>query len=90
MQIINAKIGFDRAASCADAEIHRKREIFRLTSPLPALAKRQEFEQAVIENQFVVVMGQTGSGKSTQLTQYLADMPQFSKQMVTLETFLPH
>lgn len=82
MQKNNALFGFERALSCIDVEVRQKRELFRLTSPLPALAKRQDFEKAVIENQFVVVMGQTGSGKSTQLTQYLADMPQFANQIV--------
>lgn len=82
MQKNNAQFGFDRASTCHDMKMRQKRELFRLTSLLPALAKRQDFEKAVIENQFVVVMGQTGSGKSTQLTQYLADMPQFANQMV--------
>jgi HrpA-like RNA helicase len=83
MQISGAQFGFNRASLCADSEIRRKREIFRFTAPLPALSKRQDFENAVNDNQFVVVMGQTGSGKSTQLTQYLADMPQFEKQFVS-------
>jgi ATP-dependent RNA helicase DHX8/PRP22 len=82
MQKSGAVFGFNRASLCADSEIRKKREIFRLTEPLPALSKRQDFENAVNENQFIVVMGQTGSGKSTQLTQYLADMPQFEKQFV--------
>ena len=87
MQKNNAKLGFDRASSFADAEIRKQRELFRLISPLPALAKRQDFEQAIIDNQFVVVMGQTGSGKSTQLTQYLADMPQFENKTVSSNAF---
>ncbi len=74
-----AEFGFERAGLCADPDIRRWREIFRLSSKLPALAKREEFEILIENNQFVVVMGQTGSGKSTQLAQYLADMPQFEK-----------
>jgi HrpA-like RNA helicase len=35
---------------------------------------RREFEKAVHAGQFIVVKGETGSGKSTQLPQYLADM----------------
>ena len=51
---------------------------------LPALAKRVEFEEAINSpQQFLVVMGQTGSGKSTQLVQYLADMPAFTGQSVS-------
>eukprot|EP00667_Euglena_gracilis_P000133 EG_transcript_133 len=55
-----------------------QREVFRFTALLPALAKRLDFQTAVLENPFVVVKGETGSGKSTQLPQYLADMPQLS------------
>eukprot|EP00667_Euglena_gracilis_P006328 EG_transcript_6380 len=51
-----------------------KREVFRFTKLLPALAKRVEFQRAVLGSPFVVVKGETGSGKSTQLPQYLADM----------------
>ncbi len=50
------------------------REIYRLQNALPALAMRREFETAVHAGQFIVVKGETGSGKSTQLPQYLADM----------------
>lgn len=79
---LNAQFGFDRASLFADSEIRKQRELFRLNAALPALMKRKDFETAVCENQFVVVMGNTGSGKSTQLTQYLADMPQFENKMV--------
>ncbi len=50
------------------------REVYRLQNALPALAMRREFEKAVHAGQFIVVKGETGSGKSTQLPQYLADM----------------
>lgn len=50
------------------------REVYRLESALPALAVRPEFEKAVRAGQFIVVKGEIGSGKSTQLPQYLADM----------------
>lgn len=62
--------------------MRKRREIFRFKSRLPALAKRREFEQAISEEKYVVVMGQTGSGKSTQLVQYVADMHQFQNQIV--------
>ena len=48
--------------------------MYRLEGALPALAVRPEFEAAVNAGQFTVVKGETGSGKSTQLPQYLADM----------------
>lgn len=52
-----------------------KRELFRIEkNRLPALALRGKFEQLVQESQAVIVRGQTGSGKSTQLTQYMAEL----------------
>ena len=33
----------------------------------------RSFLQAVVENQMLVVIGETGSGKTTQITQYLAE-----------------
>lgn len=83
MQTTTFQICFERASAFVDSDIRKKRELFRLASPLPALSKRQDFETSVNDNQFVVVMGQTGSGKSTQLTQYLADMPQFQQRLVS-------
>lgn len=38
---------------------------------LPISTKRDELLQVIKENQVVVVIGETGSGKTTQLTQYL-------------------
>ncbi|KAK3294462.1 ATP-dependent RNA helicase DHX8 [Chaetomium fimeti] len=40
---------------------------------LPVYAFRQQLIQAVRENQIMIVVGETGSGKTTQLTQYLAE-----------------
>jgi HrpA-like RNA helicase len=49
------------------------REAFRLHTALPAYGKRSEFLRALDRSQVVIVRGATGSGKSTQLAQYLAD-----------------
>lgn len=49
--------------------IHR--EVFRLKEALPALSRRQEIEAHLRDSQFIVVKGETGSGKSTQLPQYI-------------------
>ena len=54
-----------------------KRELYRLRSLLPALAERRNIEKALSSHQFLVVKGSTGSGKSTQLPQYIADAPAF-------------
>jgi ATP-dependent RNA helicase DHX8/PRP22 len=40
---------------------------------LPVFAFRSQLIKAVHENQVLVVVGETGSGKTTQLTQYLAE-----------------
>ncbi|KAM7535027.1 hypothetical protein Aperf_G00000098542 [Anoplocephala perfoliata] len=40
---------------------------------LPTFAKKQEFLSLVDDNQVVVVSGETGSGKTTQLPQYLLE-----------------
>jgi ATP-dependent RNA helicase DHX8/PRP22 len=40
---------------------------------LPVYAFRKQLIQAVRENQIMIVVGETGSGKTTQLTQYLAE-----------------
>lgn len=50
------------------------REMYRLKLALPALALRPKIEEAVNQNQFVVIQGATGSGKSTQLPQYISEM----------------
>ncbi|KJZ77786.1 Pre-mRNA-splicing factor ATP-dependent RNA helicase prp22 [Hirsutella minnesotensis 3608] len=40
---------------------------------LPVFAFRNQLIEAVKENQILIVVGETGSGKTTQLTQYLAE-----------------
>lgn len=41
---------------------------------LPVYAMRDELIQAVRDNQFLVIVGETGSGKTTQITQYLNEV----------------
>jgi pre-mRNA-splicing factor ATP-dependent RNA helicase DHX38/PRP16 len=40
---------------------------------LPVFAVRQKLLQVIRENSVVIVVGETGSGKTTQLTQYLVE-----------------
>ncbi|XP_061196392.1 uncharacterized protein LOC133204662 [Saccostrea echinata] len=46
-------------------------EYSRLEQALPIYAKRSEIVNSVLKNQVCILLGETGSGKSTQLTQYL-------------------
>ncbi|KAI5952491.1 hypothetical protein KGF54_003358 [Candida jiufengensis] len=52
------------------AQIEQK-EIENVRSSLPVFQYKQEFLKLVKENQFLIVVGETGSGKTTQLPQYL-------------------
>eukprot|EP00794_Sanderia_malayensis_P008277 gene8277-9161_t len=49
------------------------KEFTRIINPLPIYAKRSAIIEIVDNNQFVVLKGETGSGKSTQLAQYLME-----------------
>lgn len=46
-------------------------EILEKRNDLPVNAKREEFLKLLRENQFVVLEGETGSGKTTQIPQYI-------------------
>lgn len=47
------------------------KELTKVSNALPIYAKRSTILQLVKKNQFVVLKGETGSGKSTQLAQYI-------------------
>ena len=47
------------------------RECYRLEAALPMYGRKTAIIDTVKENQVCVVLGETGSGKSTQMTQYL-------------------
>lgn len=49
---------------------------------LPVFAFRERLIQAVKDNQILIVVGETGSGKTTQLTQYLAEAGFANKGMI--------
>ncbi|KAG1093136.1 hypothetical protein G6F42_019026 [Rhizopus arrhizus] len=51
---------------------------------LPVHAQRQEFLDMVHKNQFVVLVGETGSGKTTQIPQFLAydELPHLKGKMI--------
>ena len=49
---------------------------------LPISAKRDEIVEAVRANKIVFVMGETGSGKTTQVPQYLCKSLQRNGRMI--------
>jgi len=49
------------------------KECIRFQTALPIYAKRKEILKAVQANQLTILIGETGSGKSTQIVQYLYD-----------------
>jgi ATP-dependent RNA helicase DHX8/PRP22 len=51
----------------------QKGSIIEQRQSLPIFKLREELIKAVNENQILVVIGETGSGKTTQMTQYLAE-----------------
>lgn len=49
---------------------------------LPVYALKSELMAAIAKNQVLIVIGETGSGKTTQMTQYMAEMGYASKGMI--------
>nr|SZF06470.1 pre-mRNA-splicing factor ATP-dependent RNA helicase PRP16-like [Psoroptes ovis] len=54
-----------------DSEEDKRTKIMKQRQYLPAFAVRNELLQIIRDNNIVIVVGETGSGKTTQLTQYL-------------------
>ena len=59
---VNARLGMHSTLS-----LREQREA------LPIFALRDQLVQSIIDNQILVVIGETGSGKTTQITQYCAE-----------------
>ena len=62
--------------SSVESAVKKLREAFgrecrRIEAALPMYAKKTKITEIVRENQVCVILGETGSGKSTQMTQYL-------------------
>ena len=51
----------------------------RLQSAYPIYAKKSEIIKMIEKNQFVILIGETGSGKSTQIVQYMLESPLIQK-----------
>ncbi len=48
---------------------------------LPIYAYKEQILKTCYEQQFVIITGDTGSGKSTQLPQYLLDCPKMRQKL---------
>ncbi|XP_061820017.1 pre-mRNA-splicing factor ATP-dependent RNA helicase PRP16 isoform X1 [Nerophis lumbriciformis] len=57
--------------SQASSEFAKKKSILEQRQYLPIFAVRQQLLNIIRDNSIVIVVGETGSGKTTQLTQYL-------------------
>ncbi|KAK3872153.1 hypothetical protein Pcinc_022755 [Petrolisthes cinctipes] len=60
-----------KIATEASSEFAKKKTIKEQRQFLPVFAVRQELSRIIRENSVVIIVGETGSGKTTQLTQYL-------------------
>ncbi len=59
------------SSSCKILQKKFERECYKYDNPLPMYSKRNDILMAVQNHSTCVVIGETGSGKSTQLVQYL-------------------
>ncbi|XP_077420453.1 pre-mRNA-splicing factor ATP-dependent RNA helicase PRP16 isoform X2 [Vanacampus margaritifer] len=57
--------------SVASSEFAKKKSFLEQRQYLPIFAVRQQLLNIIRDNSIVIVVGETGSGKTTQLTQYL-------------------
>lgn len=55
------------------SEFARSRTLRQQREYLPIFAVREQLLQIIRDNQIIVVVGETGSGKTTQMTQYLLE-----------------
>ncbi|KAL7605422.1 hypothetical protein Lser_V15G14609 [Lactuca serriola] len=66
-----AKFGKHMKKGEAVSDFAKSKSLSQQRQYLPIFSVRDELLQVIRENQVVVVVGETGSGKTTQLTQYL-------------------
>lgn len=80
--ILDDEVEFESFSDLDDVEeeesIHDKREekissILETRRSLPVFAYREELLQAVEDYQTIIIVGETGSGKTTQIPQYLVE-----------------
>jgi len=59
------------AAKKQPIPINRTSEIIKSRSKLPIIGEEQVIMEAISENDVIIVVGETGSGKTTQVPQFL-------------------
>ena len=62
-----------RGKSAAASEFSRTKTLDQQRRSLPVYSVKDDLLDVIRENQIVVVVGETGSGKTTQMTQYLLE-----------------
>ncbi|KAI8326954.1 P-loop containing nucleoside triphosphate hydrolase protein [Choanephora cucurbitarum] len=67
----DSKFASHLKSSEAASEFARTRTMREQREFLPAFAVREDLLKVIRDNQVVIIVGETGSGKTTQLTQYL-------------------
>ncbi|KAI3963794.1 hypothetical protein MKW98_029904 [Papaver atlanticum] len=65
-----------------NSRVRSKLSIQEQRQSLPVYKLKKELIQAVHDNQVIVVIGETGSGKTTQMTQYLAEAGYTSRGII--------
>ncbi|CAR25946.1 ZYRO0A11814p [Zygosaccharomyces rouxii] len=61
----------DVSNDATDQEVSSREDILQARKSLPAYAMRSQIIQTIRDNQVTIIIGETGSGKTTQLAQYL-------------------
>ena len=69
----NAVIEWKKQSRFESYGIKSKLSMQEQRESLPVFQAREELLKSIRENDFVVIVGETGSGKTTQITQYLAE-----------------
>lgn len=67
----NVKIEEEKKKNDGASNFSRSKTLREQREYLPAFSVREDLLRVIRENQVVIVVGETGSGKTTQLTQYL-------------------
>lgn len=55
------------------SQTEKYREMFQFRRNLPSFKHREEIVESIKRNQVVLIAGNTGSGKTTQVAQYILD-----------------